>query len=245
MVVTTFGSSFRNGFKISLGDKKEALIYLSIKETLNKIRAEQMAPLTINQEILRVLSILTLGMLLGLIAKYSDTIPSNWPLGHFWSFIKDITTRLGIWILLATIIGAWSRNPKIGAIKVFAFFIGMLLTYYIYSAKLFGFFPTYYFLRWGLIALVSPLAAYIVWFGRGQGWIAALCAALPIGLLAAQGYSFLHTFAAVLGFDFLSAIALFIALPQWKYQHFKVLPLVLVITILLRHFHVIGYLLGV
>ncbi|MBC2726954.1 DUF6518 family protein [Desulfosporosinus sp.] len=138
-------------------------------------------------------------------------------MGNIWSVIKDITTRLGIWVLLATIIAAWSRNPKIGAIKVCVFFIGMLITYYIYSTKLFGFFPKYYFFRWGLISLASTVAAYIVWFSRGQGWIAALCAALPVGLLAEQGYSFLHTFAAVPGFDFLSAIALFFVLPRRKY----------------------------
>jgi hypothetical protein len=185
-----------------------------------------------------------LGILIGFIAKYSDTIPSNGLMGNIWSVIKDITSRLGIWVLLATVIAVWSNSPKTGAIKVFAFFVGMLLTYYTYSARLFGFFSTYYFFRWGLIALVSPFAAYIVWFGRGQGWIAALCAALPIGLLAAQGYSFLRTFAVGPGFDFLAAVTLYIVLPKWKYQHLKVLPLVLVVTFLIRHFNVIAYLIG-
>lgn len=183
-----------------------------------------------------------LGLLLGFIAKYSDTNHATGLIGVFWNFIKGITTRLGIWVLLATVIAAWSNNPRIGAIKVFVFFVGMLLTYYRYSTKLFGFFLTYYFIRWGLIALASPLAAYIVWFGRGQGWIAALCAALPIGLLEAQGYSFLRTFAAVPGFDLFEAITLFFMLPKCKVQHLKVLPLVVGVTFLFRHFHVIDFL---
>ncbi|WP_434655319.1 hypothetical protein [Thermoanaerobacterium thermosaccharolyticum] len=33
----------------------------------------------------------------------------------------------------------------------------------------------------GTTKLIIPLAAYLVWFSRGKGWIAALCAALPIG----------------------------------------------------------------
>lgn len=118
------------------------------------------------------------------------------------------------------------------------------MIYYIYSARLFGFFPIYYFIRWSLIALIASLAAYVIWFGRGQGWIAALCAAFPIGLLAAQGYSFVYTFKAVFGFDLLGAIILFYVLPKGKYQHFKVLLLALVITILFSHFNAIVYLIG-
>lgn len=73
---------------------------------------------------------------------------------------------------------------------MFAFFAGMLLSYYVYSAWVFGFFPTHVFIRWGIIAAASPIAAYLAWFGRGNGWIAAFCAAMPIGLLAAEGYPF-------------------------------------------------------
>jgi hypothetical protein len=87
-------------------------------------------------------------------------------------------------------IAAWSSHPGMGAVKVFAFFAGMLLSYYVYSAWVFGFFPTHVFIRWGIIAAASPIAAYLAWFGRGNGWIAAFCAAMPIGLLAAEGYPF-------------------------------------------------------
>jgi hypothetical protein len=151
------------------------------------------------------------------------------------------------------LIAAWSRTPKVTAIHVFAFFVGMLMTYYIYSMKLFGFFPTYYFFRWGLIAFVSPLAAYIIWFGRGEGWIAALCSALTIGLLTSQGYGFLDAIAGVhiltclqvlSGFDFLFAIILYVVLPKKMYQHFKVLPLVLVITYVylhIKHYEILSY----
>ncbi|MDZ5472951.1 hypothetical protein SM124_14630 [Bacillus sp. 31A1R] len=41
-------------------------------------------------------------------------------------------------------------------------------------------------MRWGIVALVAPLAAYLVWFSKGKGWMAAFFAALPIGLLLSQ-----------------------------------------------------------
>lgn len=217
---------------------------MPIKEILNKTREGQATSLTIWNKILQVILLFALGMLLGLIAKYSDTFPSGGLVRNLWSIIKDITTGLGVWILLATIIAVWSSTPEMGAVKVLVFFIGMLLTYYIYSAKLFGFFPTHYFLRWGLIAAASPLAAYIVWFGGGEGLFAALCAALPIGFLTAQGYSFFYTFGIVPGFDLLSAIALFFILPRSKYQHLKILPFALGIMVLLRNFDVVNYLIG-
>ncbi|MGG3574662.1 DUF6518 family protein [Bacillus gobiensis] len=183
-------------------------------------------------------------MLLGFIAKYSDTIPSNGIIRNIWGVISDITTRLGIWILLATIIAVWSRNPRIGALKVFVFFVGMLLIYYIFSMWLFGLFPTYYFIRWGLIALASPIGAYIVWFSRGNGWIAALCAALPISLLVSEGYPFFYMFVITLGFDILAVIILFLVLKMNKKQWLRVITSVLLIEFILIKSNALSYIFG-
>ena len=214
-----------------------------IKETLNKIRVEQPAP-AIKQKILQVLISFASGVLLGLAAKYSDTIPADGFTGNFWGLISDIATRLGIWVLIATMIAGWSNNPRIGAVKVFAFFAGMLLTYYLYSMWLFGFFPFYYFVRWGIVALASPIAAYIVWFGRGNGWIAALCAALPIGLIVSMGYSFFYRFDIILGFELLSAVILFLIMPVNKKQWLRMFPAVLFVVFILRNSNVLSYLFG-
>lgn len=185
-----------------------------------------------------------LGILSGFLAKYMDTISSNGIIGSLINIISNISSRIGMWVFIATIIAAWSRTPKSGAINVFTFFLGMLLAYYIYSMKLFNFFPTYYFIRWGLIALLSPLAAYIVWFSRGNGWIAALCAALPIGLLVSEGYNFFYTFSPVSGFDLIAAIILFCILPKNKYQYFKVLIFTALTSVFLSKFDLLSYIIG-
>lgn len=216
---------------------------MSVKETLNKIREESIS-LTMRQKILKVLLFLALGMFLGFIAKYSDTIPSNGFMRSIWHIISNITTRLGIWVLLATIIAAWSNNPKIAAIKVFAFFSGMLLIYYVYSMKLFGCFPTYYFIHWGGIALISPIAAYAVWFSRGNGWIAALFSAIPIGLLISEGYHIFYIFTITLGFDILFAMILFVILPMNKKQWLRIFILTLFIVFIFIKMHVLSYIFG-
>lgn len=200
--------------------------------------------LNTKQKVIRIVLFFIFGIFSGFLAKYVDTIPSNGTIGSLINIISNISSRIGIWVFIATIIAAWSRTPKAGAIHVFVFFVGMLLAYYIYSMKLFTFFPTYYFIRWGLIALLSPLAAYVVWFSRGSSWIAVLCAALPIGLLASEGYNFLYTFSPVSGFDLIAAIILFFILPKSKYQYLKVLVFTIFISILLRKFDVLSYIIG-
>ena len=217
---------------------------MTAKDFLNKIRVENNAELSIKQKMLYVLLNFVFGIILGFLSKYIEAIPHFGIFGDFLNLLGDISSKIGMWIFIATIISCWSQAPGLGAINVFAFVSGMLLTYYIYSMKLFGFFPTHYFLRWGLIAFASPLAAYIVWFGRGTGWIAALCAALPIGLLIEQGFSFFYSFSPSHGFDIVVSVILFILLPTKKYQRLRVLPLVFFIAFILRHFNILSYFIG-
>ena len=127
---------------------------------------------------------LVFGISLGIISKYLDTIAVD---GSWWTcilhYFADLFTRLGIWVLIGTIIAAYSKTLIRAAINTQIFFIGMLISYYIYSAYLFGFFPTSYFILWGSIALVSPLLAIIVWIARNDVHLAFILPVLPMGLL--------------------------------------------------------------
>ena len=148
------------------------------------------------------------GVLLGILAKYSDAAMNRGVLGPFWQLISDTTTRLGIWIVLATLLAAYSRSPCLAAIRVGSLFAGLLLSYYVYSSLIFGFFPAPVFIRWGIIALCSPLAATMVWFSRKGGWSGAFCAGLPVGLLLVMGMPFLYLRSVVHGVDLAGAILL-------------------------------------
>lgn len=211
---------------------------------LKRVRTEKQPKPQAYHIMIQIFLVIILGALFGVLAKYSDTVPSNGANGFFFHFISIITTRLGIWIAAATIIAAWSASPMIAVMRVISFFAGMLLAYYIYSRFLFGFFPTYYFLRWGGIAVFSSAAAYILWFSRGKGWFAAICAALPIGLLLDQGYPFFYLHWAELSFDILAATLLLIILPKQKMQCFKIAPIAVLIAFILRETHLISYFMG-
>ncbi|KYG33382.1 hypothetical protein [Alkalihalobacillus trypoxylicola] len=124
------------------------------------------------------------GFILGIFSKYLDTASID---GSWWSYplsyLGDLFTRLGIWVLLAVIIAAYSKSIIFSAINTFLFFLGMLVSYYTYSAFLFGFFPLNYFFLWGSIALASPFLAMLVWSAKHHHRLSILLSALPLGLI--------------------------------------------------------------
>jgi hypothetical protein len=127
---------------------------------------------------------LVFGILLGAIAKYLDTVSVDGRWGSYiLSYSGDIFTRLGIWVLIGTILAAYSKTLLRAALNTFLFFLGMLISYYVYSAYLFGFFPTSYFLLWGSVAIASPILAMIVWKAKNDLRLAFVLPALPMGLL--------------------------------------------------------------
>jgi hypothetical protein len=205
-----------------------------MNERLNQIRARTDKETSIQQKLMRVLFSFLLGALLGFLAKYFDNVP----------YIGAIGTHLGVWILIATLLAAWSRSPKAAALHVFMFFTAMLIAYYAYSMVLFGFFPRYYFLSWGGIALLSPVGAYIVWYARGTGWMAALCAALPIALLLVEGYSFFYTGSIPRGGSILAAVILTIVLGRTASQSARIALLAAAAALILRQLDILSLLFG-
>ena len=133
---------------------------------------------------------LVLGIGLGIVSKYLDTVAvdGSW-LTNFLHFLGNLFTRLGIWVFIAALVAAYSKTMRGAAINTFVFFIGMLISYYAFSAFLFGFFPTSYFILWGGIALLSPLLAVVVWKAKNNGRLSMILPALPLGLLLSLSLS--------------------------------------------------------
>ncbi|PFK97947.1 hypothetical protein COJ01_20870 [Priestia megaterium] len=99
------------------------------------------------------------------------------------SYLGDLFTRLGIWILIATTIAAYSNTQIDSALNTFIFFIGMLISYYLYSAYLFGVFSTSDIIYWSILAVVSPFLAVIVWNAKNNTSLSWILPALPIALM--------------------------------------------------------------
>lgn len=202
--------------------------------SLSRIRAKPDIQISIQRKVIQAIFSLFLGAFLGFLAKYLDTVPNAGAIG----------TSLGVWILIATLLAAWSRSPRAAALHVFIFFAAMLSVYYLYTMVLFGFFPKYYFFAWGGIALLSPLGAYIVWYARGSGWEAALCASLPIGLLLVEGFSFFYTWEIPQGFDILAVIFLTIMLGNTAGQRARILLSAVFVFFIFWKSHILSLVFG-
>ena len=194
---------------------------------LNGIRNTSGKEQSALQKILRLLLVLLSGLLFGFLAKLTDQI----------SGLEDIGTYFGLWILVVTVLAAWSRSAWAAALHTLVFLLAVVLAYYLYSMGLFGSFYGSYFWRWSLIALLCLFGGFVVWYSRGAGWIAALCAALPIGALIAEGLGFLYVLPLHLVqfcFDLAAAVLLYVILPRGKGQHLRVLPFIVLFVIMSR-----------
>lgn len=134
---------------------------------------------------------LSSGLVLGAISKHLDYIPSN-ELPYFIEILdlRNFFSRLAIWILLAVIISVYSKNPVRASLNTFMFFVGMLVSYYVYTIFIAGFFPKQYFLIWLVLTFLSPFLAYICWYAKGNGIISLVISAIIIGVLFKQAFAF-------------------------------------------------------
>lgn len=180
---------------------------------------------------MRVLLIAGFGALLGLLAKWVDGTP-----------IGIIGSELGFWIFVTTLVAVYSPSRMTAGLHAFAFLAGMVVTYYAYSTAIFGFLPRGQFFGWGAITLLAPIGGYTVWHGRGDGWSAALCAALPISVLVAEGYPFVYTYSAPRAFDLAAAALLFILVPRGGAQKLRVLTLMLGLALAIDRFRLLALL---
>lgn len=124
------------------------------------------------------------GFTLGFVAKILDSpiIP------HEISILGYIGSNWGIWIFISTIIAVYSYTPKIAATRVFIFLISLLFSYYTYTLLFLELFPLKYIIFWCILALLSTIPAYIMWFSHTNHLISNIITALPISVIAFEGY---------------------------------------------------------
>ena len=86
-------------------------------------------------------------------------------------------------MLLGMGIAVYGPFPIRAAINVFAFFSGMVASYYAYSKWIVGFFPQSYALIWVEFTAISPLLAWICWYAKGNGKFSLGISSLLIAVL--------------------------------------------------------------
>ena len=81
-------------------------------------------------------------------------------------------------VLIAVCLALYSRSALRAAVHLFVFFVGMVASYYAYSKLAAGFFPASYALIWVGFTVLSPLAAFVCWYAKGEGYAALLLSSL-------------------------------------------------------------------
>ena len=139
-------------------------------EKLNKIRNYDKEGLKLKNKVINSSLMLVFGIVLGVLSKWLDgesgsiSILEFLDLGNFFS-------GFSIWIFIAVLISVYSKSPFRAGLNVLLFFIGMTVSYHLYTIVICGFNPLNYMLMWYGITIVSPILAFICWYSKGEGYV--------------------------------------------------------------------------
>lgn len=142
-----------------------------MKNILDSIRKPE-KNITLKRKIIYTISFFIIGILLGVLSKWLDNLSLN---SEIWwhSIIEKLDlgnyfSEIAIWLLLALTISIYSTSPKRASINVFMFFLGMTISYHIYTNLYSGFNPVSYMMIWYGLTIISLFLAYISWYGRSD-----------------------------------------------------------------------------
>lgn len=153
---------------------------------LNRVRKPETHS-TLQSKLLMIAGALLLGACLGTFSKYLDYRQAALP-----GFLQQIDASLDLhnflgtfapWIVIAVFLSIKSPSPFQACANVFAFFVGMVASYYLYSNYVAGFFPKSYAMIWVGFTLLSPILAFFCWYAKGTGWLAIVISAGILGFL--------------------------------------------------------------
>lgn len=160
---------------------------------------------------------LLLGAALGILAKYSDTVAYDGTVGAaVWRLASQITTHIGVWVVLAVALAAASTTSWLAGVKPVLFLESMVAAYYIYQHALYGFWGEKYIIFWGVLGLLGAPLGALTWHARRPGWLGALGTAAPVAVLAWSGKNFWYAPQAPTVLCVAAALVVFFVLPQPK-----------------------------
>ena len=156
-----------------------------LRKKLNKIRTPQETTRT--SIIVNAVFYLILGIILGIFSKWLDNLAIDdtvwWQ--HFIGLLDlgNFMSGFSIWLLIALIIAVFSNAPLSASVNVFLFFIGMTVSYHIYTIIFSGFNPMGYMMIWYGITLVSPLLSFVCWYARSRSFVSMLLSGIILSVM--------------------------------------------------------------
>lgn len=157
-----------------------------MKNALKKIRLPDKS-LKMKNKILNTFLIFLFGVILGIFSKWLDNLSiddSVW-----WQHIlgildlRNVFSLFGIWLFFAITISIFSKTPRRASINVLLFFLGMTVSYHLYTIRFCGFNPMKYMMMWYGFTLISPLLAYVCWYAKGQNKVSMIISSLILSVM--------------------------------------------------------------
>jgi len=136
-------------------------------------------------------SFILLGSLLGLMAKMLDQIPSNTLPSLLMSLdLRNVFSRLTVWMVISLMIALYTKSPMRAGVYVGLFYISSLVAYYVYTVQVAGFMPRAAMLYWFVIALTTPIFAWVCWYAKGDGLVSKMIAVFIFIGVSRQVFAF-------------------------------------------------------
>ena len=163
-----------------------------MKNFFDKIRTPDKTIKT-SKKIINTILIFLLGIILGVFSKWLDNLSINDTI--WWQHIlgildlRNVFSYFGIWIFLAITISIFSKTPLRASLNVFLFFVGMTVSYHLYTIMFSGFNPKSYMMIWYGITAITPILAFICWYAKGNNKISIMISSVILAAMLIESFS--------------------------------------------------------